>query len=45
MGGTMRLGFLGPANEENSTAQPRRRKRYSERHRHRYEFNCEYEKR
>jgi CTP synthase len=45
MGGTMRLGSWPCKIEENSTAQ----RAYgatdiSERHRHRYEFNCEYEK-
>jgi CTP synthase len=45
MGGTMRLGSWPCKIEENSTAQ----RAYgateiNERHRHRYEFNCEYEK-
>jgi len=45
MGGTMRLGSWPCKIEENSTAS----RAYgatdiSERHRHRYEFNCEYEK-
>src|SRR5712675_1467648 len=45
MGGTMRLGSWPCKIEENSTAQ----RAYAttdinERHRHRYEFNCEYEK-
>ena len=45
MGGTMRLGAWPCKIEKNSTAY----KAYgctdiSERHRHRYEFNCEYEK-
>src|ERR1700681_1298484 len=45
MGGTMRLGSWPCKIEENSTAfRAYGATEISERHRHRYEFNCEYEK-
>jgi len=45
MGGTMRLGAWPCKIEENSTAfRAYGATEISERHRHRYEFNCEYEK-
>jgi len=45
MGGTMRLGSWPCKIEENSTAfRAYGATDISERHRHRYEFNCEYEK-
>jgi CTP synthase len=45
MGGTMRLGAWPCKIEENSTAfRAYDATEISERHRHRYEFNCEYEK-
>ncbi len=45
MGGTMRLGAWPCKIEKNSTAfQAYGTTDISERHRHRYEFNCEYEK-
>jgi CTP synthase len=45
MGGTMRLGAWPCKIEENSTAyRAYGTTEISERHRHRYEFNCEYEK-
>jgi CTP synthase len=45
MGGTMRLGSWPCKIEENSTAfRAYEATEISERHRHRYEFNCEYEK-
>jgi CTP synthase len=45
MGGTMRLGSWPCKIEENSTAlRAYGASDISERHRHRYEFNCEYEK-
>jgi CTP synthase len=45
MGGTMRLGSWPCKIDENSTAfRAYETTEISERHRHRYEFNCEYEK-
>src|SRR6266478_1925174 len=45
MGGTMRLGSWPCKIEENSTAfRAYGATEINERHRHRYEFNCEYEK-
>src|SRR5882762_5944361 len=45
MGGTMRLGSWPCKIEENSTAfRAYGATEFNERHRHRYEFNCEYEK-
>jgi CTP synthase len=45
MGGTMRLGSWPCKIEENSTAfRAYGSTEVNERHRHRYEFNCEYEK-
>jgi len=45
MGGTMRLGSWPCKIEENSTAfRAYGATEITERHRHRYEFNCEYEK-
>jgi len=45
MGGTMRLGSWPCNIEENSTAfRAYGATEITERHRHRYEFNCEYEK-
>jgi len=46
MGGTMRLGSWPCKIEENSTAfRAYGATEINERHRHRYEFNCEYERR